>query len=91
MNWMKDRNLNKSADELFLTLIRIAQEDREVASQLQAMLNQSPDIRKHLVKAYAADLQKKSAPDELVAAVACLCDDAIAEKALNLISNHSAD
>ena len=71
--------------EGFVDLLRAACEDSRVNDILEHLLSR-PDIeRQGMVHAWVTDLIIAEAPRELVQAVACLSDDAVAEKAYEVI------
>lgn len=72
-------------NEEFITLIRVAREDREVRTQLAAILAQPSFHRQSLLNAMISEMKLKAAPLEFINAIACLLDDAIAAKARELI------
>jgi hypothetical protein len=71
--------------EPFITLIRVAQEDPEIRQQLLAILSQSSFNRTSILNSYIEDLRLKQAPEEFTVAIACLLDDDIAQKALDIL------
>ncbi len=74
-------------NETLVTLIRVAQEDREIRGQLIAILQQPAFHREWLLNSLITDLTIKDAPSEFISAIACLVDDKIAEKAFQMIKD----
>ena len=72
-------------DESFVALLRVAQEEPEVRQQLLSILALDSFSRKSLLRSLIEDMSLKRAPKPFVKAIANLLDDAIAEKALELI------
>jgi hypothetical protein len=71
--------------ELFVALIRTAQEDAGIRDRLRAILRQPAFHRKSLLNTLIAELKMQSAPAEFIQAIACLLDDAVARKARELL------
>lgn len=74
-----------SEDETFVTLIRVAQEDVEVRKQLLSILSLDSFNRKSALNSFINEMRLRKAPKDFVAAIANLLDDAVAEKALEVI------
>ncbi len=71
--------------ESFITMLSVACEDREVNERLEKLLS-LPDAKRHAVlHSWISDLLVAEAPQDFIAAVACLSDDAVAEKAHEVI------
>jgi len=81
------RRKNKSIgkNEPFVTLIRVAQEDVEIKRHLLAILSQSKFNRESILNSYLDELCLKQAPQEFISAIACLLDDDVAEKVLEIL------
>lgn len=69
----------------FITMLSAACESPEVNARLEKLLSLPDEERKGLVHAWVTDLLVAEAPRDFVQAVACLMDDAIAEKAYEVI------
>ena len=69
----------------FVTLIRVAQEDVEIRERLFTILTQNKFNRGSIINSYLEDMRLKQAPREFISAIACLLDDDIAEKALQIL------
>ncbi len=66
-------------------MLRVACENAKINSQLQKLLS-LPDVeRRSLVNAWVSDLLIAEARKDFIAAIACLADDHIAEKAFEVI------
>lgn len=74
-------------NDSFVTLIRVAQEDAKIRKQLFTILTQNKFNRKSILNSYLEDMRIKQAPQELISAVACLLDDDVAEKALQILTS----
>ncbi|MGA0031833.1 MAG: hypothetical protein ACO3HA_00700 [Burkholderiales bacterium] len=71
--------------EGFVGLLKAACEDETINATLQRLLAM-PDVqRQGVVHAWVTDLMIAEAPRDFVEAVACLMDDAVAEKAYEVI------
>jgi len=69
----------------FVSLLLAACNDAKINATLERLLSMPDDKRQGLVHAWVTDLLIEKAPQDLVQAVACLADDAIAEKAYEVI------
>ncbi len=69
----------------FITMLIVACEDATINSTLQLLLSQPNPARKSAVLKLVEKLRKDDAPSELIEAIACLLDDAVAEKAFEEI------
>ena len=73
--------------EGFVSLLLAACNDAKINATLERLLSMPDDQRQGLVHAWVTDLLIEEAPRDFVQAVACLADDAIAEKAYEVIFN----
>lgn len=71
--------------DAFVTLMRVAQEDAAVRKTLSGILGQPPFHRKSLLNTLVAEMKLKGAPADFVAAISALLDDAVADKAREMI------
>lgn len=71
--------------ETFVTMLRTACSDENVYRQLEGILSLPDAKRRGMVHAWVTDLLIAGAPRDFVQAVACLLDDAVAEKAYEVI------
>jgi hypothetical protein len=71
--------------EGFVDLLRAACDDSKVNATLERLLSMPDEKRRGLVHAWVTDLLVEEAPRDFVQAIACLMDDAIAEKAYEVI------
>jgi hypothetical protein len=69
----------------FITMLHVACEDASVNARLEKLLALPDDARRGLVHTLVSDMLIARAPKDFVAAIACLEDDAIAEKAYEAI------
>jgi len=74
-----------SGNEPFVTLIQAARENRTIRQKLIDILKLDPFHRTSVLHFYVETLKQKAAPEELIAAVACLLDPKVAEKAFRII------
>jgi hypothetical protein len=73
-------------NEAFVTLVQVGQEDPEVRQQLTAILRLDNFNRKSALNTFIEQMRLKQAPKEFLSAIACLLDDAVAEKVLETIT-----
>ena len=71
--------------ESFVSLLAAACNDSTINATLERLLAMPDEKRKGLVHAWVTDLLIEEAPKDFVQAVACLMDDAVAEKAYEVI------
>lgn len=71
--------------ESFITMLRVACEDATINSQLQKLISLPDGERHSLINAWVSDLLIAEAPRDFIAAIACLADDRVAEKAFEVI------
>ena len=69
----------------FIDLLMAACNDAKINATLERLLELPDEKRQGLVHAWVTDLIIEEAPKDLVEAVACLMDDAVAEKAYEVI------
>jgi hypothetical protein len=70
----------------FITMLLAACENRLVNDKLAALLSMPDDKRQAVVHAWVNDLLVQQAPRDFILAIACLKDDAVAEKAYEVIA-----
>jgi hypothetical protein len=71
--------------EGFVNLLLAACEDQKMNAALERLLSLPDEERRALVHSWVSDLLIKKAPRDFIEAIACLLDDAIAEKAYEVI------
>jgi len=71
----------------FITMLRVACEDGEVNDRLARLLSLPDQKRQAVLHAWVSDLLIARAPRDFTAAIACLLDDKVAEKAYEVIFN----
>jgi len=71
--------------EIFITMLLTACQDPTVNERLERLLSLPDQKRQATVHAWVSDLLIAQAPREFIAAVACLLDDKVAEKAYEVI------
>lgn len=86
----------KSVAEIgrFIDLLSVACEDAEMYATLDKILSLPDERRIALIQRLVADMRGRSAPEDFVAAIACLQDTEVAEKAYAVIfqcANSSKD
>jgi len=85
MNRIDSRPRSVVDIEGFVGLLQAACHDREINAALQRLLSLPDDRRRGLVHTWVSDLIIAEAPKDFIEAVACLVDDAVAEKAYEVI------
>jgi len=75
--------------EVFIRLIQVAKEDKNIHKSLVSILSMDSFQRKSAMGSLIEDMRLKGAPKDFVAAIAILRDDAIAEKALAILIDTS--
>lgn len=71
--------------EGFVSLLMAACNDSKVNATLERLLSMPDDKRRNLVHVWVSDLLIEGAPRDFIQAVGCLMDDAIAERAYEVI------
>ena len=66
-------------------MLRAACEDDTINSQLERLLSLPDAKRQSLIHAWVSDLLIAEAPKDFIAAIACLADDKVAERAYEAI------
>ena len=69
----------------FITMLLVACEDREINDRLAKLLSLPDSKRQAVLHAWVSDLLIARAPQDFTAAIACLLDDKVAEKAYEVI------
>ena len=83
---MKTNQKHSLADnDVFVTLIRVAQEDADMRRILMGILQQPPFHRRSMLNNAIQTMNLRGAPANFVAAVTALLDDEVAEKAAEMI------
>jgi hypothetical protein len=71
--------------EGFVSLLMAACNDSTVNATLERLLSMPDDKRRNLVHVWVSDLLIEGAPRDFIQAVGCLMDDAVAERAYEVI------
>jgi hypothetical protein len=81
------RTSRRSVAEIegFVGLLAAACSDPKINATLEKLLAMPDERRRGLVHTWVSDLLIEEAPKDLIEAVACLMDDAVAEKAYEVI------
>jgi len=69
----------------FIDMLLAACEDREMNETLEILLSQPDDARRGMVHRLLEHCRERKAPQKLVEAIGCLLDDAVAERAYEVI------
>lgn len=65
----------------FITLLMLSREDEQVRARLRPVLELPDEARGDVVHRWVSELRVGGAPNELVAAIACLMDPGVAQRA----------
>jgi len=84
-NMAQSRPRSVADVESFITMLRVACEDRGINERLERLLSLPDTKRQAVVHSWISDLLVAQAPKGFIAAVACLSDDKVAEKAYEVI------
>jgi hypothetical protein len=84
---IKNRPQTVADVESFITMLRVACEDRGINERLERLLSLPDSERQATVHYWVSDLLIAHAPQDFIAAIACLSDDKVAEKAYEVIYN----
>ena len=71
--------------DAFVTMLATACKDATVNDRLQRLLSMPDEERRSVVHAWVRDLLIAEAPPDFIQAIGCLLDDAVAEKAFEVI------
>ena len=71
--------------DAFVTLMRVAQEDADVRKTLAGILGQPSFHRQSLLNGLVTEMKLKGAPADFISAVSALLDDAVADRAREMI------
>ncbi|MBF0529984.1 MAG: hypothetical protein HQK55_12085 [Deltaproteobacteria bacterium] len=74
-----------SEQKSFVVLMKVAQEDPQIAQTLISLLKLQNIHRKSLLNSWILDLRLKKAPNDFIEALVCLTDDRVAGQALGLL------
>jgi len=72
-------------DKAFVNLIRVAQGDPKIRAKLLKILSLDKFHRESLLNTFLEEIRLKGAPKEFVSAIATLLDDAVAQRALEIL------
>lgn len=72
-------------NDSFITLLLAACEDHKTYEKLEKILSLPDEERKALLRYLVVDMTNKKAPEDFIAAITCLMNTAVAEKAYEVI------
>ena len=75
----------------FIDMLLAACEDKSMRDTLEILLSQPDEVRRGMVHRLLDHCRGREAPKKLVEAIGCLLDDAVAEKAYEVIYHCSRD
>ena len=82
----KTKKITGASHEAFIKLIQVAQENDEIKKKLLDILILDEFNRNSALNTLIEEMLLKSAPAEFVTSIACLLDNKIAEKALEILT-----
>lgn len=85
MNPREEKERSIAENETFVRLIQAAQDDPKFREKLIAILSLDSFNRKSVLNAFIENMQRDSVTEDLIAAMADLLDDEVAELALKVI------
>ena len=88
MNLFRKSKQKAGENEPFITLIRVAQEDSEIRSQLLKIVSLDKFNRLSALNTLLEEMRFKGAPKEIVSAISCLLDTNVADKAMKLLKGN---
>ena len=71
--------------ERFVDILRVACEDRQINDTLEKLLSLPDRQRRGVLATLLEGMRERGAPADFMSALACLQDDAVAEKAYEVI------
>ncbi len=86
LNLRRKSTRSIAENEDFVTLIRVAQEDSEIKSQLSSILALDSFNRKSALNTFLEELRFRQAPKEFISAMATLLDEMVAEQVLKILT-----
>ena len=86
LNLLRKSTRSIAENEDFITLIRVAQEDSEIKSQLSSILALDSFNRKSALNTFLEELRFRQAPKELILAMTTLLDEEVAEQVLKILT-----
>ncbi len=86
LNLLRKSTRSIAENEDFITLIRVAQEDSEIKSQLSSILALDAFNRKSALNTFLEELRLRQAPKEFISAIAALLDEEVAEQVLKILT-----
>ncbi len=86
LNLCRKSTQSIAENEDFITLIRVAQEDSEIKSQLSSILALDAFNRKSALNTFLEELRFSQAPKEFISAMATLLDEVVAEQVLKILT-----
>jgi hypothetical protein len=86
LNLCRKSTQSIAENEDFITLIRVAQEDSEIKSQLSSILALDSFNRKSALNTFLEELRFRQAPKEFISAMSTLLDEEVAEQVLKILT-----
>ncbi len=86
LNLWRKSTQSIAENEDFITLIRVAQEDPEVKSQLSSIRALDGFNRKSALNTFLEELRFRQAPKEFISAMTILLDEKVAEQVLKMLT-----
>ena len=88
MNLFPMKKQKVGENEPFITLIRVAQEDPGIRSQLLKIVSLDKFNRLSALNTLLEEMRLKGAPKEIISAITCLLDSNVADKTTELLRSH---
>jgi hypothetical protein len=90
LNLLRKSTRSIAENEDFITLIRVAQEDSEIKSQLSSILALDAFNRKSALNTFLEELRLRQAPKGFISAIATLLDEEVAEQVLEILTTENS-
>ncbi|MBU0754989.1 MAG: hypothetical protein KJ645_07595 [Planctomycetes bacterium] len=79
--------MGENVNEIFVTMIQVAEENIEIKKRLIKILSLDSDRRQLALKILIENIRHKDAPDKFASAVSYFMDDCVADRALELLKS----
>ena len=83
---LKEKLKNDQTSEPFISLMQVAREDPEIKRVLIGILRQNEFNRTSILSTTIEEMRYKGAPPSFIAALACLLNTAVADRAYDLLT-----
>ena len=86
---MRKKEQQVTDNETFVRLIQAAQDDPEFSNQITAILKLDSFNRKSILSTFINNMRMNGVPQDMIDALASLCDDDVAQTALKIIGENN--